>query len=137
MKPVHFTMQMLKRMYAKLTSHSLAPTPTRVDARDCGLSFEQVADTRAPLERANICFSCFLCILNHYNTNQTKKQYKSQWSRSGCFFGRNALIRLHNYHKTPCCLFIKSRQHIAQGLTIVCAINLTIILKGGIIIHGL
>ena len=60
-------------MYAKLTSHSLAPTPTRVDARDCGLSFEQVADTRAHLERANIGFSCFLCLINHYSTNQTKK----------------------------------------------------------------
>ena len=45
-------MQMLNRMYAKLTSHSLALT--RVDARDCGLSFEQVADTRAHLKRANI-----------------------------------------------------------------------------------
>ena len=31
-------------MYAKLASHSLAPTPDRVDARDCGTSFEKVAD---------------------------------------------------------------------------------------------
>ena len=31
-------------MYAKLASHSLAPTPARVDARDCGISFEKVTD---------------------------------------------------------------------------------------------
>ena len=34
-------------MYAKLASHSLAPTPARVDARDCGTSFEKVADSKA------------------------------------------------------------------------------------------
>ena len=33
-----------ERMYAKLASHSPAPTPARVDARECGLSFEKVAD---------------------------------------------------------------------------------------------
>ena len=52
-------MQILKRMYAKLTSHSLAPTPTRVDDIECGLSLELVADTRAPLERANIALLAF------------------------------------------------------------------------------
>ena len=35
------------RMYAKLTPHSPAPTPARVDARDCGISFEKVADMKA------------------------------------------------------------------------------------------
>ena len=35
---------MVKRMYAKLTPHSPAPTPDRVDARDCGISFEKVTD---------------------------------------------------------------------------------------------
>ena len=35
------------RMYAKLASHSPAPTPARVDARDCGTSFEKVADIKA------------------------------------------------------------------------------------------
>ena len=35
------------RMYAKLASHSPAPTPVRVDARDCGTSFEKVADIKA------------------------------------------------------------------------------------------
>ena len=34
-------------MYAKLASHSPAPTPARVDARDCGTSFEKVADSKA------------------------------------------------------------------------------------------
>ena len=65
MKPILFKMQILKRMYAKLTSHSLAPTPTRVDARDCGLSFEYVVDTRAPLERelyALVAFYVFFII---------------------------------------------------------------------------
>ena len=71
---VLFKMQMLKRMYAKLTSHSLAPTPTRVDARDCGLSFEHVADTRAHLKRANIGFSCFLC---HHSTNKKINKLQS------------------------------------------------------------
>ena len=33
-----------ERMYAKLAPHSPAPTPARVDARECGLSFEKVAD---------------------------------------------------------------------------------------------
>ena len=36
-----------ERMYAKLASHSPAPTPARVDARECGLSFEKVADIKA------------------------------------------------------------------------------------------
>ena len=37
----------LMRMYAKLAPHSPAPTPARVDARDCGISFEKVADMEA------------------------------------------------------------------------------------------
>ena len=35
-----------KRMCAKLASHSLAPTPDRVDARDCGPSFEKIIDIK-------------------------------------------------------------------------------------------
>ena len=35
-----------KRMCAKLASHSLAPIPDRVDARDCGPSFEKVTDIK-------------------------------------------------------------------------------------------
>ena len=42
-RPILFGLQ-LKRMYAKLAPHSPAPTPARVDARECGLSFEKVAD---------------------------------------------------------------------------------------------
>ena len=37
----------LMRMYAKLAPHSPAPTPARVDARNCGISFEKVADLKA------------------------------------------------------------------------------------------
>ena len=34
----------LERMYVKLAPHSPAPTPDRVDARNCGLSLKKVAD---------------------------------------------------------------------------------------------
>ena len=123
-------MQMLKRMYAKLTSHALAPTPTRVDARDCGLSFEQVADTRAHLKRANIGFSCFLC---HHSTNQTKKNIHYSHEGADVFLGG-----MHQQHYiTNTKLLVASAynpyQHIAQGFTILCLINFTTILEGGLI----
>ena len=119
-------MQMLKRMYAKLTSHALAPTPTRVDARDCGLSFEQVADTRAHLKRANIGFSCFLC---HHSTNQTKKHMKERMF----FLGGMHQQHYISYTKLLVASAYNPYQHIAQGFTILCLINFTTILEGGLI----
>ena len=53
-----------ERMYAKLAPHSPAPTPARVDARECGLSFEKVADINASDNMMSVVQTPYLGVLS-------------------------------------------------------------------------